>query len=116
MGPGKPRWASGADLARSFGYRTGVGQGPTRMALLSSAWEKEVGHFRSQWKLEGVRKGILYVQAKSPAGAQELAMRSREIVRTLNKYFDRPWLKGIRHSLGVRAFSPPPEPRRQGRG
>ena len=108
-------WTSAADLSRSFGYRTGLGQGPTRMALLQSAWEKEVGHFSAHWKLEGVRKGILYVRAKSPAGAQELSLRGAEILKILNKHFDRPWLKGIRHTLGLGRFNPPPEPKRERR-
>ncbi len=100
MAFGKGRWTAASDLSRSFGYKSGLGQGPTRMSLLNAAWEKEVGHFQAHWRLEGVRKGTLYVRARSPAGAQELALRSADILRALNKYFDRPWLKAIKHSLG----------------
>ena len=115
MNQGKNRWTAAADLSKSFGYKAGIGQGPTRLALLTTAWDKEVGHFRAHWQLEGVRKGILYVRARSPAGAQELALRSAEILKALNKYFQRPWLKGIKHSLGQRPVALPPEPRRTGR-
>ncbi len=64
--------------------------------ILNQVWEKEVGHLSKHWVLDGVRRGILYVTVKSPAAAQELQMRGGSIVKSLNKYFTKAWIKGIR--------------------
>jgi hypothetical protein len=73
-----------------------------RMMILNQVWEKEVGRFARLWVLEGVRRGILYVDVKSPAAAQELQMRGGVIVKSLNKYFKRSWIKGIRQTRKTR--------------
>ena len=90
------RWSSAADVLRSLKYRSGLDS--ERMLILDRVWEKEVGHFSRHWSLSGIRRGVLYVKAASPAAAQELQFRGREIVRSLNKYFSRAWIKGIRTS------------------
>jgi hypothetical protein len=46
--------------------------------------------------LIGVKKGVLYVRPKSSAAAQELHMRSEGLVKSLNKYFSRPWIVAVR--------------------
>ncbi|PCI37544.1 MAG: hypothetical protein COB53_06095 [Elusimicrobia bacterium] len=66
------------------------------MLILDQVWEKELGHFSKHWVLEGVRRGILYVRVKSPTAAQELQLRGGGIVKSLNKYFKKSWIKGIR--------------------
>jgi hypothetical protein len=91
----KLRWTTGKDLALSFVYRTGVGD---RTTILGAAWRKELGHLSSHWELAGIRQGIIYVKPRSAAAAQELHLRATGIVRSLNKYFNRPWIKGIRLS------------------
>jgi hypothetical protein len=42
---------------------------------------------------------VLYVKPKSAAAAQELQMRAGDIVRSLNKYFSRPWIKAVKSAL-----------------
>jgi hypothetical protein len=93
----KPRWSSGEDLIRSFGYKTGVQD--EKLSLLNAVWDKELGHFSKHWSLSGVKKGVLYVKPRSAAAAHELQMRAREIARSLNKYFSRPWIKAVKSSL-----------------
>jgi hypothetical protein len=93
----KVRWSSSTDLIRSFGYKTGVQD--EKLSVLNAVWDKELGHFSKHWSLSGVKKGILYVKPRSAAAAQELQMRAAEIVRDLNKYFTRPWIKAVRSSL-----------------
>ena len=82
------------DVVRNFGFKTGAQ--PDRLAILDSVWEKEAGHFSKHWRLSGVRKGILYVNASSPAAAQELQLRSPGLLRGLNKYFKTAWIKAIK--------------------
>ena len=88
------RWSSAADLVKSFSYRAGTVN--DKLTILGSVWDKECGAFARHWALVGVKKGVLYVRPKSSAAAQELHMRSEELVRSLNKYFARPWLLGVR--------------------
>lgn len=69
---------------------------PDRMAVLDSVWEKEIGFLSRHWKLEGVQRGILFVKVRSGPAAQELKLRSAEIVKQINKHFSNPWITGIR--------------------
>ncbi|OGR95610.1 MAG: hypothetical protein A2V88_14150 [Elusimicrobia bacterium RBG_16_66_12] len=93
--PGAPRgrWANAGDLVAAFQRRASP---PDRLAILSSVWEKECGAFARHWELVGVKKGTLYVRPKSSAAAQELHMRSEGLVKSLNKYFSRPWILAVR--------------------
>lgn len=82
------------DIIRSFGFKTGT-QGD-RLAILDHVWEKEAGHYSKYWKLEGVKKGVLYVRTSSPVAAQELQLRGPSMLRALNKYFKNDWIKAIK--------------------
>jgi hypothetical protein len=92
------RWATAGDLVSSFKARAGLQT--DKVAVLSAIWDRELGHFAKQWSLVGVRRGVLFVRPRSAAAAQELHMRAASIARGLNKHFSRPWIKGIRTSLG----------------
>ena len=95
--PKKVKWSTGEDLVKSFGFKTGVQS--EKLGVLSAVWDKELGHFSKYWSLSGVKKGVLYVKPRSAAAAHELHMRGAEIVRSLNKYFGRPWIKAVRSAL-----------------
>ena len=84
--------SSGKDLVRSFQFKTGLSL--DRMAVLNSIWDKEWGYV-NYWKLSGVKKGKVLIHVSSSAAAQELQARSRQIVESLNKYFQKPWIKGV---------------------
>lgn len=90
------RWSTGKDLVASFQYRTGMTG--DRMAILTAVWQKELGHLSGHWELCGYRQGTLYIKPRSAAAAQELQLRGAGIVRSLNKYFSRPWIRGIKVS------------------
>ena len=93
----RPRWSTGEDLVRSFGYKTGVQS--EKLGILNAVWEKELGHLSKFWTLAGVKRGVLYVKPRSAAAAQELQMRSGTIVKDLNKYFSRAWIKAVKSTL-----------------
>ncbi|MDD5655726.1 MAG: DciA family protein [Elusimicrobia bacterium] len=95
MKPDRTRWATGKYLADIFKYRTGIGDKTT---ILGAAWRKELGHLSAHWELSGIKQGIIYVKPRSAAAAQELQLRAASIVRGLNKYFNKPWIKGIKVS------------------
>jgi hypothetical protein len=94
-GQPKPnRWSTAEDLVKSFSYRSGTVN--DKLAILSAMWDKECGAYAKHWALIGVKKGVLYVRPKSSAAAQELHMRSEGLVKSLNKYFSRPWIVAVR--------------------
>lgn len=82
------------------GWKAKVGMNSDRMLILNEVWEREAGHLAQHWALSGVRRGILYVKVRSPAAAHELQLRSGQLVRSLNKYFKRAWIKGIKPARG----------------
>ncbi|MFA6029986.1 MAG: DUF721 domain-containing protein [Elusimicrobiota bacterium] len=71
---------------------------PDRLVILHQVWEREAGGMARHWSLSGVRAGVLYVKTRSPAAAQELQLRGPTLVRALNKYFQRAWIKEVRAS------------------
>ncbi len=91
------RWSTAQDLVASFKYRAGIQT--DKVAILNAVWEKELGHFAKYWTLTGLKGGVLYVRPRSAAAAQELSLRAGEIVRSLNKYFGRAWIKSVKTSL-----------------
>mgnify|MGYP001613310634 CR=1 FL=1 len=94
-GAAPPRRLSAAsDILR--GWKRSVGLESDRMVVLNAVWEKEAGHLSRFWSLEGVRRNTLFVKVRSPAAAQELHFRGAQLIKSLNKYFKRAWIKGIR--------------------
>lgn len=90
------RWVQAGDALKAW-QRASRLDGD-RMLILHQVWEREAGHLARHWALDGVRRGILYVRPSSPAAAQELQLRATALLRSLNRYFRQPWLKGIRTS------------------
>ena len=90
----KNHWLTSEDLIKSFSYRAGTVN--DKLALLNAVWEKECGAYAKYWALVAVKKGTLFVRPKSSAAAQELQMRSVPLLRSLNKYFSRPWLVSVK--------------------
>ena len=90
-------WSTSDDLIKSFKFRAGIQS--DKISILNAVWEKELGHMAGYWSLAGVKKGTLFVKPRSSAAAQELHMRAAGLVRTLNKYFSRAWIKAIKTTL-----------------
>ena len=91
------RWTTAAELVRSFKARANLQ--PDKIAILGAVWARELGAYSRHWTLAGVKGGVLYVKPRSSAAAQELHLRAPEIVRSLNKYFSRAWIKAVKSSL-----------------
>jgi len=74
---------------------------PERLVILDAVWKKEIGRIGDHCELVGVDKGYIVVKADSSVVYNELVLRSKQILRSLNKYFAKPWLKGIRTTTGL---------------
>ncbi len=93
----KKRWHAASELVGAFRFKTRLQV--DKIAILNTVWERELGSWSGQWYLSGVRGGTLFVRPRSAAAAQELQLRSQEIVRSLNKHFNRPWIVAVKTSL-----------------
>ena len=92
----RSNWVSAADIVRN--WASGARVKADRLMILNQVWEKEAGHLARHWALSGVRCGVLYVRTLSPAATQELQLRSQDLLRGLNRHFDRSWIREIRAS------------------
>ncbi len=88
------RWSTASELVKSFSYRAGTIN--DKLVLLNAVWDKECGAFANYWALVAVKKATLFVRPKSAAAAQELQMRSGVLIKSLNKYFSRPWIIAVK--------------------
>ncbi|MBI5884005.1 MAG: DUF721 domain-containing protein [Elusimicrobia bacterium] len=88
------RLVSAGDLVKAFRRRAGIQT--DKLSILNAVWEKELGLLARHLELSGVRRGTLYIRPASSAAAQELRMRAPSLMRTLNKYFTRAWIKELK--------------------
>ncbi|MCM2266689.1 MAG: DciA family protein [Elusimicrobiales bacterium] len=75
--------------------------GLDRLAILDAVWKKEMGRLGEHCALLGVERGFILVKPSSSAAASELALRSSVLVKGLNKYFKRPWIKAIKTANSI---------------
>lgn len=87
-------WTNIATVKNS--WKTFGGMNPDRLAILDAVWNKELGRLKEHCRLLGVDKGCLVVKTDSSVVSNELAMRNKQLLRNLNRYFTRPWIKSIR--------------------
>ena len=90
----KVNWSRADSVCAS--WRTLGFSGLDRLAILDAVWEKETGRLGQHCVMLGVDKGVILVKPASSAAASELALRSAVIVKGLNKYFKRPWIRAIK--------------------
>jgi len=90
----KPRkiWNSAEDLARGFNP---LNHKLNRLMVLNSVWQKTAGAKSKFWILDAATNDAIYIKPSSSAAKHDLAARSGEIVKELNKHFDKPWIKRI---------------------
>jgi hypothetical protein len=85
-------WHKAGEVKSSF-YR--LNAHVNRLLLLESLWENKTGGKSRFWRLYAVKGGVIYVKTAAPAARQELMLKEKELIRELNKNFDRPWIKQI---------------------
>ncbi|HBB67495.1 MAG: hypothetical protein A2X28_00955 [Elusimicrobia bacterium GWA2_56_46] len=70
---------------------------PERLVILDAVWKKEIGGLGKYCKLVGVNKGYVVIKTESSVAYNEILLRSGPIIKSLNKYFAKSWLKGIKN-------------------
>ena len=66
-----------------------------RLLLLENIWEKVIGSKAKFWQLEAVQKNTVFVKVKAVTARQELLLNKETIIKELNKYFQKAWIKEI---------------------
>lgn len=90
--PPKKQWYSSQELSSQF---NSMSKTLNKLMILDYVWEKLVGNKSRFWVLQAVKKDTLYVQVKASVAKNELTGKRREIIRELNKHFEKPWIKHI---------------------
>lgn len=89
----KENWAKAGDICAG---RRVLGGQMERLAILDAVWKKEFGALARHCELLGVDGPLLVVKPASSAAASEITLRGPQIVKALNKYFKRPWIKAVK--------------------
>jgi len=86
-------WKTTEELKNNFGR---FNQSLTRFMILNNVWEKEVGTKSRYWKLTAVQHSSLIVEVKVSTAKQELKARAKALIKSLNKNFERAWIREIK--------------------
>jgi hypothetical protein len=95
----KANWTRANEVVSSWKFLGGVS--PDRLAVLDAVWKKEIGRLGEHCVMLGVDNGNILVKPTSAAAASELALRSSVLVKSLNKYFKRPWIRSIKTATKI---------------
>ena len=88
----KEIWHESKEVLNSFSKLNGT---LNRLIILENIWEKSLGTNAKYWDIDAVQGGTIYVKVKVMAARHELKLKEKEIIRELNKNFDRAWIKRI---------------------
>ena len=88
----KDIWHESKEVLNSFSK---LSETLDRLVILESIWEKVVGDNAKYWVIDAVQGGTIYVKVKVMAARHELKLKEKEIIRELNKHFERSWIKQI---------------------
>jgi len=87
-------WTKASEIKTAWNFLGGID--PDRLVILDAVWKKELGRLWGHCPLLGVNKGWILVKTESSVVSNELMLRRKQLVKSLNKYFKRPWIKGIK--------------------
>ena len=88
----QPIWHKSAEVKGTFSR---MNSQINRLLLLETLWDKTAGNKAKFWQLYSVKGGIIYVKVNVMAARHELLIKERELIKELNKNFDKPWIKQI---------------------
>ena len=90
----RPRaiWSSPSELSGKYGR---LSTRLNRLMVLDHVWTRLIGNKERFWKLTAVKDGCLYVSVKLSVARNELIGSRDNLIKELNKHFDKPWIKKI---------------------
>jgi hypothetical protein len=87
-----PIWHESKELKNSFSK---LNSQVNRLLLLDNLWEKVTGSRAKFWNLYAVKGNTVFVKVKVMAARHELLLKEKELIKELNKNFEKPWIKKI---------------------
>ncbi len=87
-------WTRASEIKSSWKFLGGTD--PDRLVILDAVWKKELGRLSQHCPLAGINRGWVLVKTDSSVISSELLLRGTQLVRSLNRYFRKPWIKGIK--------------------
>ena len=66
-----------------------------KLILLDNLWSALLKNRAKFWELDSVQGGTIFVKVKSSPARHELLLKEKELIKELNKRFDKPWIKKI---------------------
>lgn len=88
----KAVWHDSGEITNQF---AGLNHKLGRLLLLESLWDKATAGRAKFWELYAVKGNILVVKVRSSAAKQELMLKQKDLIKELNKNFDKAWIKQI---------------------
>jgi len=85
-------WHNSSELQGSFNR---LNNQVNKLILLEKVWTKVLGSKAKFWQLDSVQKNTIFVKVKVVSARQELLLSKANIIKELNKYFQRAWIKEI---------------------
>ena len=85
-------WHESKEIKNSYSKINGT---INRLIILETVWNKILGAKAKYWVLDAVKGGTIYVKVNVMTARHELKLKEKEIIRELNKHFERSWIKQI---------------------
>lgn len=92
FGKKKIIWHEPKELKNSFSKFGGT---LNRLILLETVWNNVLGSKAKYWVLDAVKDGTVYAKVNVMTARHELKLKEKEIIKELNKNFEKPWIKRI---------------------
>lgn len=92
IGNRKPNWHKTSEHFSRFNR---IGTQISRLMILDYVWRSVVGIKTRFWVLSAVQGSTLFVKVKAAVAKNELIGRRQELIKQLNKNFEKPWIRKI---------------------
>lgn len=66
-----------------------------RLMILDHVWTQLVGSKGKFWVLHAVQRDTVYIKVRVAVAKNELIARREQLIKELNKHFEKPWIKRI---------------------
>jgi len=88
----RPIWCPSSTLNNRFNR---LNSKLNRLLILDHVWTQLVGAKGKFWVLYAVQRDTLYVKVRVAVAKNELIARREQLIKELNKHFEKPWIKRI---------------------
>lgn len=88
----RPVWCPSSVLSSKFNR---LNSRLNKLMILDHVWTQLVGNKGKFWVLHAVQRDTIYVKVRVAVAKNELISRREQLIKELNKHFEKPWIKRI---------------------